>query len=132
MPGYVVERLAELLNDRSKALRDARVLLLGVAYKRDVSDVRESPAIDVATSLLRRGTTISYHDPYVPEFYLKGRVLESMALTPELLRAQDCVVILTDHRSVDYRAVVEHSAMVFDTRNVTASVRDGRANVAVL
>lgn len=132
MPGYVVERVSELLNQKHKCLRDARVLLVGVAYKRDVSDIRESPAIDIAKLLLQRGTTVAYHDPHVPEFYINGRVLTSETLTPEELEKQDCVLILTDHRAVDYRLIADHSSLVFDTRNATAKVRDGRPNVTVL
>ncbi len=117
MPEHVVERTAELLNRKGKALKGAKVLLLGVAYKRDVSDVRESPALEIVQHLARRGARVRYHDPFVPSFRTDGLRLRSTALTPAALRAADCVVIVTDHEALDKRLVTKHSRLILDTRN---------------
>ena len=132
MPSYVVDRIGELLNGHRKSLKDSRVLILGVAYKRDVSDIRESPALDVIDLLGKRGAVVSYHDPNVPELEVSGHDTQSVNLTRELLAVQDCVVIVTDHSAIDYRFVADNSVMVFDTRNATAAFRDEAPNVSVL
>lgn len=132
MPNYVVERVGELLNRRRMCLNGARVLVLGVAYKRNVGDVRESPALDVVELLCGRGAEVSYHDPHVPSFRTAGREWRSVPLDAETLGAQDCVVIITDHTSVDYGLVAERSPLVFDTRNATAHLRDSHPNITVL
>jgi UDP-N-acetyl-D-glucosamine dehydrogenase len=132
MPNYVVDRIGELLNRVAKPVRDSRILLLGMAYKRDVGDTRESPALDVADLLQNRGARVSYHDPHVPVVELLHGVLRSEDITDEMLRSQDCVVILTDHTSVDYGRILEHSKMVFDTRNATKGLREKYPNAHVL
>jgi UDP-N-acetyl-D-glucosamine dehydrogenase len=118
MPHYVVDRVAFLLNDRQTALKQAKVLVLGVSYKRNIDDMRESPAIDVIEGLVEKGADVSYSDPYVPGFLLNGKKFKSKPLTPALLKKQSCVLVLTDHASFDYDAVVKHSRMILDTRNV--------------
>jgi UDP-N-acetyl-D-glucosamine dehydrogenase len=132
MPTYVVDRVSELLNERLKPVRGSKVMLIGVAYKRDVSDVRESPAIDIAELLMHRGAVVKYHDPHVETFIAGNSQLASTPLTCESLQEQDCVVILTDHRAVDYSMVVDCSDLVFDTRNAVAALSEGRSNVMVL
>ncbi len=122
MPAHVVRRSMEVLNDQGKALKGAKVLLLGMAYKRDIDDLRESPALKVARLFAERGAILSYHDPYIPEFDRDGIALKSVALTPETLAAQDLVVITTGHTNVDYRAVVEHAPLIFDARNATKGI----------
>ena len=123
MPEHVVERVAELLNREGKALKGSKILLLGVAYKRDVSDVRESPALEIVQHLARRGARVQYHDPYVPSFRTDGRSLRSVPLRPSVLRAADCVVIVTDHHALDQGAVVKHSRLILDTRNALKNLR---------
>ena len=132
MPAYVVRRVAGLLNDRKKCLRDSRVMLLGVAYKRDVGDIRESPALEIITDLERQGAVVTYHDPHIPSFQHGDRQWQSQPLDAATLQAQDCVVIVTDHSCFDYAAIVQHSNLVFDTRNATRQVRNGHGNVAML
>jgi UDP-N-acetyl-D-glucosamine dehydrogenase len=132
MPGHVVQRVADLLNEDRLAVNGARVLVLGVAYKKDVSDMRESPALDVMRDLLARGADLVYHDPHVPEMDVEGRIHKSVELSDERLRTSDLVVILTDHSAVDYDRVVRESARVFDTRNATAGVREGREKIRKL
>jgi UDP-N-acetyl-D-glucosamine dehydrogenase len=123
MPEHVVDRIADLLNEDRLAVNGARVLVLGVAYKRDVGDMRESPAIDVIGMLARKGASVRYHDPYVPECEIDGVRYKNTDLTDDALAASDIVVILTDHGAIDYRHVVERASRVYDTRNATASIR---------
>jgi UDP-N-acetyl-D-glucosamine dehydrogenase len=108
------------------------VLVLGVAYKRDVSDMRESPALDVIRGLVARGAEVAYHDPHVPECEIDGHLHKNVELTDERLRSSDLVAILTDHRAVDYGQVVRESGRVFDTRNATAGVSDDREKIRKL
>ena len=128
MPAHVVQRVVEQLNDRGVALSRADVLVLGVAYKPDVSDTRESPAIDVIHELEDWNANISYHDPYVPTLDVVGTEYESVELTDERLDESDCVVLLTDHSTLDIERVVDHAPLVFDTRNATAGL-DGEGIV---
>ncbi|MBF8267715.1 MAG: nucleotide sugar dehydrogenase [Dehalococcoidia bacterium] len=121
MPEYTVNRAAEVLNGSKKALNGSHVLLLGVAYKRDVGDLRESPALKVAHLLLRRGALLSYHDPYVSKAVIDGKEFRSVPLTVEALRGSDLALITTDHSSVDYRLIVEHAPLIYDTRNALAN-----------
>lgn len=125
MPKHVVQRVMELLNDEGLAVSQSSVLVVGVAYKPDVSDVRESPAYDVIGLLEERGADISYHDPYVSEFEVKGNGYESVKLTEERLGAADLVLVVTDHSDIDFGRVADVSSLVFDTRNATAGIDDG-------
>jgi UDP-N-acetyl-D-glucosamine dehydrogenase len=132
MPRRVVERLAEALNDRGKPVKGSSVCVLGAAYKKDVDDVRESPAIEILELLVRRGADVSYSDPHVPSLPPMRRHtirLHSTPLTEAFLAAQDAVLIVTDHSSVDYAWVVRHAPLVVDTRNATAGAADGRDKV---
>ena len=125
MPEYVVNRLIAALNRQGKPLRGAKILLIGVAYKSDVDDVRESPAFSVMKLLGQGCASVSYHDPHVPVLrsrHIEG-VLSSVALTPDTLRAADAVVIITNHRAVDYKLILDHTQLVIDTRNATAPFR---------
>jgi UDP-N-acetyl-D-glucosamine dehydrogenase len=132
MPAYVVEKLTEALNERGRSLKDARVLILGVAYKRDLDDTRESPALRIMELLARKRVRLCYHDPYVPALKRSRRYdfhLESVPLTPDTLAAVDAVIIVTDHSGVDYGLVVRESPLVIDTRNATRSVAHGRERI---
>ncbi len=132
MPAYVVDRVAAALNDASKAVRGSRVLVLGLAYKKDVDDVRETPAAEIIRLLHARGAVVDYHDPHVPTFPEMRRYrfkLRSVALTREALAAADCVLIVTDHAAVDYALVGAHARLVVDTRNAMARVASPRARV---
>lgn len=133
MPLYVVERTAEALNDRGKPIRGSRIALLGLAYKKDVDDVRESPAFSLYRLLEQRGAILSYHDPFVPNFprtrHLPPIELASQPLTAEFLASQDAVLIVTDHTQVDYDFVVRYAPLVIDTRNATHAVREGREKI---
>jgi UDP-N-acetyl-D-glucosamine dehydrogenase len=117
MPEFTVSRVADALNKRKKSINGSRLLALGIAYKRYVSDTRESPALEVARALIQKGATVSYSDPYVPRVVVGGEVLVSVPLTQQLLQSMDCVVILTDHPAFDYSMVAADSALVVDCRN---------------
>jgi len=132
MPEHVVTTIGDLLNEERTAVNGARVLMLGVAYKADVSDVRESPALDVLRLLDAKGADLRYHDPYVPELALEGRTWKSVELTDEELAAADLVVVLTDHSAIDWNRVVAHAQRIYDTRNATRGVREGREKIRKL
>jgi nucleotide sugar dehydrogenase len=123
-PAYVVRGVGQLLNARRRSLNGAHVALLGVAYKKNVSDVRESPAIPIVELLERDGALVTYHDPHVPALSLPGRTLLSQPLTGDYLADQDCVVIVTDHDAIDWRLVRRCSQDVLDTRNVLRRQRE--------
>ena len=123
MPYYVVSRIMTALNGRGRSLSGARVLVLGVAYKRDVEDVRESPSLKLIELLREKGAKVSYNDPYVARVQVAGRGLESVDLTDRALSSADCVVIATDHTLYDYRRIVEKAALVFDARGATRKLQ---------
>ena len=124
MPQFVVGKVRSALNARKKAVNGARILVLGVAYKRDVNDVRESPALDIIGLLAANGAEVNYHDPFVPDLAEDGAKLSSVALTDQALTEADAVVIVTDHTDVDYARVLERAAVVVDARHVTAALLD--------
>jgi UDP-N-acetyl-D-glucosamine dehydrogenase len=132
MPEWVVQKVADALNDMRKAVRGSRLLVLGVAYKRDIDDVRESPALDVIRLLEERGAHVEFHDPFVAEFREEGHSRKGVELSDEMLRWADAVVVVTDHKVVDYQRVVDHATLVVDTRNVTAGLSAGRARIVPL
>ena len=124
MPDHVVQLVADGLNDESKSMKGSRVLLLGVAYKRDIDDVRESPALSIIDRLRAKGAEVRYHDPFVKEVLFDdahteggGEPISSVPLTDEELRGSDCVVIVTDHTEMDYQRVCRLCSLIVDTRN---------------
>lgn len=119
MPWIVVGRVQQILNTAGKALKNSKVLLLGVSYKKDISDCRESPALKVIKGLLDGGCTVLFNDPYVREVNVDNQVLFSQELSTDLLSKCDCTVILTPHKVYDLNWIIEHSNLVFDTRNST-------------
>jgi len=134
MPEYVISRLSEFLNEQGKPIKGSRICVLGLAYKKDVDDPRESPAFELIELLLDRGAAVSYHDPYVPvapkmRHYPSLPAMRSIDLTDDQLRDQDCVLIATDHSSIDYDRVVQHARLIVDTRNATRRVTVGREKI---
>jgi UDP-N-acetyl-D-glucosamine dehydrogenase len=117
MPMFWVRKLSEALNGQGKAVQGASVLVLGVAYKRNVEDIRESPALDIIRLLEGQGARVSYFDPHVPRFREDGQEFRSVELTPEVVASADCVMVVTDHTAVDYRMIKRHARLVVDTRN---------------
>jgi UDP-N-acetyl-D-glucosamine dehydrogenase len=132
MPEHVVDRVGDLLNERRLAVNGSKLLILGVAYKRDVGDMRESPALDVVAHLARRGAEIHYHDPHVREFEVDGHAYKGEELSDAALEGADLVVILTDHSGIDYDHVVDLAPHVFDTRNATREVTVGGDKITKL
>jgi UDP-N-acetyl-D-glucosamine dehydrogenase len=132
MPRHVADRVADLLNEGRIAVNGSKLLVLGVAYKADVSDIRESPALDVIRLLEGKGAEIHYHDPHVGEFVLDGTTYKSTDLTDEILETADLTVIITAHSEIDYERVVARTPRVFDTRNATRDVTTGRERIRKL
>lgn len=131
MPLYVLEKITHALNDEAKSVRGSQIVVLGVAYKANVSDVRESPALDVLELLRQRGADVVYHDPHVPNIKLDGGTpMNSADYSDDLLAQADCVVIITNHDAYDWQHVMAHSKLIVDTRNVTNA--DGQARVVSL
>jgi UDP-N-acetyl-D-glucosamine dehydrogenase len=133
MPQYVIARLAEFLNDVGKPVKGSRICLLGMAYKKDIDDPRESPSFVLLELLLARGAVVTYNDPHVPRLpeMRRHRVpeIQSTPLDAPFLASQDCVVIATDHSAYDYDFIVKHANMVLDTRNATKNVKSGREKI---
>ncbi|OYV84667.1 MAG: UDP-N-acetyl-D-glucosamine dehydrogenase, partial [Ignavibacteriae bacterium 37-53-5] len=133
MPFYVRNMVQRELSFRPVSFKKAKILILGVAFKKDVDDTRHSPALKVMELLLRDGATnISYSDPYVPTVHVDGRDFKSVKLTPKLMKSMDCILITTDHSSYDYESVVKHSKCIVDARNATRHVKNGREKIVLL
>jgi UDP-N-acetyl-D-glucosamine dehydrogenase len=132
MPAFVVEKVSQALNMDRKPVNGSRVLVLGVAYKRDIDDVRESPALDVIRLLEEHGASVEYHDPHIDSVREDGHVRKGVALTKDRVAAADAVVIVTDHRAVDYQMVMDNASLIVDSRNVTASLTPSKARVVSL
>jgi UDP-N-acetyl-D-glucosamine dehydrogenase len=133
MPHYVVQRLIEALNEAGKPLKGSKICILGVAYKKDVDDPRESPSFELMELLQARHAVLSYNDPHVPSLpkvrHHNLPAMKSQELTPEYLSSQDCVLISTDHSAYDYDMIVKHAKLVIDTRNATKDVKSGREKI---
>jgi UDP-N-acetyl-D-glucosamine dehydrogenase len=138
MPKHVVHKVVDALNDRERSLRGSRILIIGVAYKPDVGDTRESPALEIIHLLRERGAHVSYHDPYVPELTAEGMAMKSIPLTrasgdaESELSDSDCVVIVTHHSTIDYDFLVKNAKLIVDTRNATRNVPFGRERIVKL
>jgi UDP-N-acetyl-D-glucosamine dehydrogenase len=132
MPDFVVEKISHALNEERKAVNGSRVLVIGVAYKKNIDDMRESPALDVIRLLEERGAVVEYHDPFVASYREEGHERRSVELTDDVLASADAVVIVTDHSAVDYQRIVQHAGLVVDTRNATRTTRPGRARIVPL
>lgn len=132
MPGYVVQKVADALNEDAKPVKGSKILILGVAYKRDVSDVRESPAIDIIEMLKHRGAEIEFHDPFVPVLNENGMIMKSVELTPARIKKADCVVIVTDHSTMDVNVVANNAKLIVDSRNATKRAKAPKARIVKL
>jgi UDP-N-acetyl-D-glucosamine dehydrogenase len=132
MPDFVAEKVTLALNDASKSVKGSRILVIGVAYKKDIDDIRESPALDVIRLLEGRGANVVYHDPHIPSFREDGHTRQGVPLTAAELARCDAAVIVTDHSSIDYQLVVDQSSIVVDTRNATARVVRPKARIVSL
>lgn len=119
MPRYTVSQISDILNDYEKPLKNSKILCIGMAYKKDINDLRESPALEVFKLLQQKEASVTYHDPYIPHFNYDGHMISSVELTSEVISGADLVVIITDHSSIDYSFIVENAILLYDTRNVT-------------
>jgi UDP-N-acetyl-D-glucosamine dehydrogenase len=132
MPRHVVTLVADALNERGRAVKGSRVLILGVTYKRDVGDIRESPAIEVIRMLEEKGAAVAYADPFVPQLTEGTLKLTAVPLTPETLAGTDCAVLLTDHRAFDYPAIARGAPLIVDVRNAFREVTEHRDRIVTL
>jgi UDP-N-acetyl-D-glucosamine dehydrogenase len=132
MPEHVVHLVAGALNDRGRAVRGSSILVLGVTYKANVNDIRESPALEIIEHLTKLGAHVSYADPFTPQLALEGHKLSAVEPTLEALAAADCVLILTNHSSFDYAAIAERAPLVVDTRNAMRAFRGSRSSIISL
>jgi UDP-N-acetyl-D-glucosamine dehydrogenase len=132
MPRYVLDLIQNALNEVAKPLKGSSVLILGAAYKPDIDDVRESPALDVIGLLKQKGAIVAYHDPFIPHLTHDSWELESVSDLMSTIRDVDCVVIITNHSSYDYDAIIENAALIVDTRNALGKKGRGSHNVVRL
>lgn len=131
MPAFVVSRIADALNDEGKPLSRSKIFVLGIAYKKDVGDVRESPAIDVIELLKSKNADVFYNDPYIPLLHETKEEMHSVDITPEYLQNADCVVIITNHSCYDYQFICDNSRLIFDSRNAAKGIK-GQARIVKL
>jgi UDP-N-acetyl-D-glucosamine dehydrogenase len=139
MPAYVVKLVSDALNNESKAMNGSKILILGVAYKKDIDDMRESPALSVIDLLRSKGAEVSYHDPFVPEVHFDhaytigaGDPIFNSELTDDLIKSSDCVIICTEHTGVDYPRVLELAPLVVDTRNALSEELRGASKAKIV
>ncbi len=133
MPAYVVSQVADALNDRGKPIKGSQITLLGMAYKKDVDDPRESPGFELMELLLKKGAVVEYNDPHIPVLPLMRHYphlrMSSQELTAEYLRSRDCVLIATDHSAYDWEWIAQHAPLIVDTRNATRNVTAPKATI---
>ena len=133
MPAYVVSRVGDALNDQGKPIKGSQITLLGMAYKKDVDDPRESPGFELMELLLKKGAEVEYNDPHIPALPSMRRYphlrMSSQELTAEYLRSRDCVLIATDHSAYDWEWIAQHAPLIVDTRNATRTVTDPKATI---
>jgi UDP-N-acetyl-D-glucosamine dehydrogenase len=133
MPAYVIQRVGDALNDRSKSIRGSKIAILGMAYKKDIDDPRESPSFELAELLLKKGAIVTYNDPHIPALpkmrHYPDLRLASEELTPQYVASQDCVLIATDHTAYDCEMIVRNAQLVVDTRNATKRITSGREKI---
>jgi UDP-N-acetyl-D-glucosamine dehydrogenase len=132
MPEHVVTLVTDSLNERGRAVRGSAVLVLGVTYKADVNDIRESPALEIIEMLERKGANVSYADPFTPQLTANGLKLSSVEATPDAVAGADCVLILTNHSCFDYGVIAERASLVVDTRNALKGIRHTRSSIVTL
>ena len=132
MPQYVIMRTMEALNDRKKSLKGSKILVLGLAYKKDIDDVRESPSLELIRLLQQKGARVDYNDPYIPKTHKQRKYnlkMSSKPLTGRMLASYDAILIATDHSDYDYQWIVDNAKLIIDTRNATAQIKRGRKKI---
>jgi len=129
MSYYVVSKIAKALNDQKKSINGSKILVLGVAYKPDIKDIRESPALKIIELLRNEGAKVEYNDTYVPQVKINGKVLKSVSLKNPILKDADCGVIVTNHSSYDYKWIAKNAKLIVDTRNAFKNINKGNARI---
>jgi UDP-N-acetyl-D-glucosamine dehydrogenase len=129
MPEFVVENIMKILNKNKKALNGANVILMGVAYKKDIDDYRESPVLKIVELLLSEGANVTINDPYIKSFKHDGKVYETVGVDDNMLEKADIVVITTDHSDYDYKNILKHSKVIYDTRNAMSDIKENREKI---
>lgn len=132
MPKFILERVIKILNQENNHLNNSKILILGVAYKQDIDDIRESPALKVIEELEKEGAIIEFYDPFVSQFKLKDKTYESISLTEEKIREKDIIIITTAHTNVNYKMFVENAKLIFDTKNATKNIKNTKENIIKL
>jgi UDP-N-acetyl-D-glucosamine dehydrogenase len=134
MPYYVIEKTVEALNRNKKSLNGSRIMVIGIAYKKDVDDDRESPGYAIMKMLLEKGAVIKYNDPWIPKLQATRKYdfkMESAPISPEVLAEMDAVIIITDHSAYDFAEIVKHSNLVIDTRNATKGIKGAKEKIVM-
>jgi UDP-N-acetyl-D-glucosamine dehydrogenase len=134
MPYYVIEKTVEALNKKRKSINGSNILILGIAYKKDIDDDRESPGYAIMKILLEKGATVHYNDPWIPKLHTTRKYnfqMESTPLAPDMLAKMDAVVIVTDHSDYDFAEIVKHSDLVIDTRNATKGIEGATEKIVM-
>jgi len=126
MPHYVVDKITSILNSKKKSLKGSNILIIGVTYKKDINDVRESPALEIIDSLIKKDGRVYCHDPLVADFRIDGKKINTVKLTKENISISDLVVIITDHSDVDYKLIVDNAKLIFDTRNALKNFKNAK------
>ncbi|MCP2620630.1 SAM-dependent chlorinase/fluorinase [Candidatus Aminicenantes bacterium AC-334-E05] len=134
MPNYVVSKIIDALNEKEKCLKNSKILILGIAYKKDTDDIRESPGVEIIDILKNKGANVDYHDPYISNFSGMRKYphlsMKSIELSEKKLKDYDCVVIITDHSCYNYKWIVENSKLIIDTRNATSKIKSEKIKKA--
>jgi UDP-N-acetyl-D-glucosamine dehydrogenase len=127
MPHYVVDKITNVLNEKKKPLKGSSVLIIGITYKKDINDVRESPALGIIESLLEKDANVKCHDPLVSSFRSEGgKNIATVKLTKDIVSSSDLVVIITDHSDIDYKFIVDNAKLIFDTRNALKDFKNSK------
>ncbi|MCM8783445.1 MAG: nucleotide sugar dehydrogenase [Candidatus Omnitrophica bacterium] len=131
MPHYIIEKTISALNEQAKPLKNARILVIGITYKRDVVDTRESPALEIIKLLEEKKAIVSYHDPYISQIQIEDKIYNSLSLEEGVLRETDCVIIVTDHLCLDYSLIVKEAKLIIDTRNALSFYKDNKKIIRI-
>ncbi|MFA5388613.1 MAG: UDP binding domain-containing protein [Candidatus Omnitrophota bacterium] len=126
MPHYVMDKIISILSKKKKSLEGSNILIIGVTYKKDINDIRESPALEIVSSLIKKGAHVYCHDPLVSSFQIDGKKINTVKLTKENISISDLTVIITDHSGIDYKFILDNAGLVFDTRNALKNFRNAK------
>jgi len=126
MPHYVMDKISSILNSKRKSLKGSNILIIGVTYKKDINDIRESPALEIVSHLIKKDANVYCHDPLAANFRIDGKKINTVKLTKENISISDLVVIITDHSDIDYKLIVDNAKLIFDTRNALKDFKSSK------